>query len=80
MFVGLYDASYREVLTRDAPMPHRVGEFDRAGTCDVYELTLSPRLRDYIGKLFIDWGKGTRSWIQYADRREKTILRSAQDV
>lgn len=34
LFVGLYHASYRGLLDKDTPMPHRDGA-DKAGRCDV---------------------------------------------
>lgn len=74
VFVGLYAASYKSLLEHDQPMPHRIGEVDRAGTCDIYDLTLDDRMQDLIGRLIIDWGPGERAWVQYADRRNKPIL------
>ncbi len=55
MFAGIYAARYRGLLEQDTPMPHTDG-IDKAGSCDVYDLTLEDRLGDLIGKLFIDWG------------------------
>ena len=63
MFVGLYSAKYRGLLERDTPAPH-MDAIDKAGTCDVFELTLQDTLGDLIGKLFIEWGPGARSWVQ----------------
>lgn len=31
-------------------------------------------LSDLAGRLFVDWGPGTRSWIQRADRQSKVIV------
>jgi len=72
LFVGIYGVKRRRLLDVDTPMPHRDG-VDKAGTCDVYELTLDQRLGDLVGKLLIDWGPGKRSWIQRADLKEKQI-------
>jgi hypothetical protein len=78
LFVGLYHATYRGLLDQDTLMPHRDG-IDKAGTCDVYDLSLYDDLSDLIGKLYIDWGPGTRAWAQRADRQNKPIteLRTA---
>ena len=72
MFAGLYVAKYRGLLKKDTPMPHMDG-IDKAGSCDVYKLTLQDTLSDFIGKLFIDWGPGALAWVQYADRNDKPV-------
>jgi len=72
MFAGLYAVRYQEVLKKDTPMPHMEG-IDKAGSCDVYDLTLQNTLSDLIGKLFIDWGQGKKAWIQRADRQDKPV-------
>ena len=72
MFVGMYAATYEGLLAEDTPMPHREG-VDVAGTRDCYKLTLDPRLSDLQGKLFIEWGDGTRAWVQRADNQNKAI-------
>ncbi len=73
MFVGVYKASYRGLLKRDTPQPHIEGGIDKAGTCDVYDLTLDDPLHDLIGRLFIDWGPGALAWVQYPHRHDKPI-------
>src|ERR1035437_1132831 len=72
MFAGLYAVTYKGLLQQDTPMPHTEG-VDKAGECDDYELELLDELSDLIGKLFIDWGGGAIAWVQYADRKNKTI-------
>jgi hypothetical protein len=72
LFVGIYRATYRSLLERDTPMPHR-DAVDMAGVCDVYDLSRDDRLSDLIGKLYIDWGAGTRAWVQRADRLPKPV-------
>lgn len=73
LFVGVYSVRGRRLLDVDTPMPHRDG-VDKAGTCDVYDLTLEHTLRDLVGRLLIDWGPGKRSWIQRADGKEKRVV------
>ena len=73
LFVGLYHVVYKGLLDRDVPLPHMDG-VDKAGSCDDYELTLDPRFADLDGKLYIEWGEGTRSWIQRADSQNKPVV------
>ena len=73
VFVGLYSVKCTGPNKKDVPLPHKDG-VDKAGTCDAYILTPDPRFTDFDGRLFIDWGDGTRSWIQYADRQNKPIV------
>ena len=72
LFVGLFKASYRGLLDKDTPKPHR-DDIDKAGTCDTYDLILDKQLGDLIGKLLIDWGPAARAWVQRADRQNKAI-------
>ena len=72
LFVGLYSVKYRGVLEKDTPQPHMDG-IQKAGSCDVYELSMHQDFIDLDGKLFIEWGAGKRSWIQRPDRQDKSI-------
>lgn len=72
LFVGLYEVRYRGLLEHDTPMPHRNG-VDLAGSCDVYDLMPIEPLNDLIGKLLIVWGAGFKSFIQRADKKNKSI-------
>jgi hypothetical protein len=72
MFVGLYTAEYRGLLTKDAPQPHN-DEVQPAGSCDVYSLRLNEHSVDLEGRLFVEWGDGTRAWVQRADNQNKLI-------
>lgn len=72
MFVGLYSTSYQGLLAQDTPQPH-ADKIDRAGSCDFYKQQLDVRLDDLAGRLFIDWGKGTRAWVQRADKQAKHV-------
>ena len=78
MFAGLYAVYYKGLLRQDTIAPH-TGKVDKAGKYDEYELKPQDELSDLIGKLFIDWGPGTRSWVQYASRQNKPVteLRSS---
>tara|TARA_R110000787_G_scaffold42319_4_gene104077 strand:+ start:5561 stop:6382 length:822 start_codon:yes stop_codon:yes gene_type:complete len=63
LFVGLYSA---KLVGSVAP-----GEFDRFTNrlidhdrAERYDCTARPELSDYAGRLFVDWGAGTRAWVQ----------------
>ncbi|QDU00409.1 hypothetical protein V6x_00820 [Gimesia chilikensis] len=72
LFVGIYSVRYKGVLEKDIPASHS-HELLEAGSCDIYELSLLKEFADLDGKLYIDWGLGTRSWIQRADNQNKPI-------
>lgn len=72
LFVGIYSVQYQCLLLEDRPRELRDG-VNKAGSHDLYTLTLEAALGDLIGRLFIDWGPGTRAWIQRADRQNKSI-------
>ncbi|MFA5291461.1 MAG: endonuclease NucS domain-containing protein [Phycisphaerae bacterium] len=74
MFAGLYAVRYQGLLPKDTLSSHVEGDVYKAGSCDVYDLTLQDRLSDFIGKLFIDWGLGYKAWVQYADRQDKPVV------
>lgn len=73
LFVGLYAAALVGRLPADRPHPV-TGGVEQAGTCDLYALDLLPALGDYAGRLWIDWGKGYRAWIQRGDRVPKPVV------
>ncbi|MDQ2775639.1 MAG: hypothetical protein M3Y57_12095 [Acidobacteriota bacterium] len=73
VFLGLYRVTFKGGSKEDTPRPHRDG-VDAAGCVDVYDLVKTDLLSDFEGTLFIDWGAGTRSWIQRPDNQNKTIL------
>jgi hypothetical protein len=72
LFVGVYSARHRGPLDNDTPMPHK-DSIAKAGSCDVYDLTLDERFNDLAGRLYVEWGDGFRAWVQRADRRDKRI-------
>lgn len=73
MFVGLYGATYDGRLAEDTPHPHKDGIIS-AGKADCYDLKPDQRLGDLQGKLFIDWGSGTRAWVQRAENQNKRMV------
>ena len=75
VFVGLYE------VAGIPPCP--------AGTVDVltggdvsgyhgYDLRLLEQLGDYTDKVVIDWGAGTRTWVQRAGNQPKPVLEIAE--
>jgi hypothetical protein len=40
----------------------------------IFDLERLDALREYRGRIVIDWGGGERAWVQYADRRDERIL------
>lgn len=72
LFAGLYSAKYAGLLAQDTPWPN-ADRIDKAGECDTYDLTPDDRLSDFASKLVIEWGSGTRAWIQRAERQNKAV-------
>lgn len=73
LFVGLYSAELAGLLPADRVHPV-TGGVEEAGCCHFYNLKRLPQLDEYAGRLWIEWGKGYRSWIQRGDRVPKPIL------
>lgn len=40
----------------------------------LYDLELGEALREYSGRMIIDWGAGFRSWVQRPERHDKSVL------
>ncbi len=47
---------------------------------EVHDLRLVDALGDYAGRLCIDWGGATRSWVQRADLQDKSIVELARTM
>lgn len=72
LFVGLYSAELVGLLPTDRVHPLS-GGIEEAGSCNFYRLAPMPALRDYAGRLWIEWGDGYRAWIQRGDGTPKPI-------
>lgn len=72
LFVGLYAAELAGPLPADRKHPVTDG-IEPIGSSNLYKLTLSPTLLEYSGRLWIEWGKGYRTWIQRGDRKPKSV-------
>lgn len=50
-----------------------------AKSLDRYRTELTPVLEDYIGRLWIEWGPGARTWVQRPDRQDKPIVELSRE-
>lgn len=73
LFVGMYAVRGSRLLEEDTPKIQADG-VDRAGRCEIYELSLEEKLSDLVGKLLIEWGPGDRAWIQRPDQQNKRLV------
>ena len=74
VFVGLYRIAAVDTCppgTIDALSEHDVSGYFR------YDLHLDERLAEYRDRLVIDWGAGTRSWVQRAANQPKPVVEIA---
>ncbi|NIJ48854.1 GIY-YIG nuclease family protein [Rhizomicrobium electricum] len=74
LFVGMYDATYQGILEAERECPWRNGIVEPANSQDIYTINLDPAFQEFDGKLFIEWGDGTRAWVQRADHQDKVIV------
>ena len=76
LFAGIYTA--RRVGTVDAswidPLHLVPGMTLSNGELDLYETARVGEVELYIGRLWIEWGAGARSWVQRPDRQNKPIV------
>lgn len=76
LFVGLYEVS----LIGDAPddlvdpLRHKLATNGGERPLDLYAQRSIAMLEDLVGRVAIEWGAGTRSWIQRAGSQSKPIL------
>lgn len=71
LFVGMYEN--RGIGKAKAGLIDPISDKNVSGF-NFYDLMLSPKLEEYRGRLVIEWGKGYRSWVQLAHKKEKTIV------
>jgi hypothetical protein len=74
VFVGVWSRG-REL---DAPPPDPWGAPTAPGTV-AFELTRLPEFDTYRGRVVIQWGEGTRAWVQRADQQDKKIVELLRD-
>lgn len=73
VFVGLYEVHGVMPVPEGWTHPLNDAPLDPA-TEDLYQLTDTGLLREYGGRLVIDWGAAARSWRQIASRQDKPIV------
>jgi hypothetical protein len=73
LLANLYSvgASQRNSAPQTCPVRKKLIE---SGKSWVYQLALDSRLSDFSKRLVIIWGDGYRSWVQRADRQDKTVI------
>lgn len=64
MFIGIYAAAYVGRST-DVTVFATTGEDRPPGALHIYKVEAQDILSNYVGRLFVDWGPGTKSWIQF---------------
>lgn len=71
LFVGLYAVNGvgKAALGLVDPLSGQ-----HVGGWNLYDLAPVEKLADYRGRLIIEWGRGYRSWVQLARRKDKAIL------
>jgi len=79
-FLGLYDARLDRPVgpeERDALTGHVIDP----AVAERYTCTLRPELSDYIGRMVVDWGTGTRAWRQKGttDKPVVELLRAVEE-
>jgi hypothetical protein len=79
LFLVVYDVSFKGIGKKDIAKPHAPG-VDKAGKHHRYEVRESEVLQDLAGRLYIEWGRGTRSWVQRPDRQNKVIVELREKV
>ncbi|MDL2340945.1 MAG: GIY-YIG nuclease family protein [Pseudomonadota bacterium] len=78
LFVGLFavELAKERIAEFVCPLTARI---IAAKSVDLYRTRALDSFAAYAGKLLIDWGPGTRSWAQYADRRDKQVVELRRD-
>jgi len=71
LFIGMYEVSGVGIAAPNLIDP--ISGEDVGGK-NSYDLTLSPALSDYRGRLIVDWGPGYRSWVQLAQNQDKEVV------
>lgn len=72
IFLGLYKAKFSGLRADRSAAPHEDVPLE-AGDHHLYELVEVEEFSSLGGKLLVDWGPATRSWIQRADNQDKKI-------
>lgn len=71
LFIGIYEVIGMGVAPEGLVDP--LSQISVAGY-NLYDLHLTKSLSEYAARLIVDWGAGYRSWVQRADRQNKTVV------
>jgi hypothetical protein len=73
LFVNLYAVGtpQRNSSPQTCPVRRKIIE---SGKCWIYPVVVDNHLSDFSKRLIVAWGEGYRSWVQRADRQDKTVL------
>ena len=71
LFAGLYAVQGVDDVPDDWEYPLSARPAD--GDDDLYRLDHIALFSDFDGRLYVDWGPGTRTWVQRADQQDKPI-------
>lgn len=69
LFVGIWNRLGERARPSADPFGSLLGPSHVA-----FETKLRPEFDDYRGRLVIDWGDGTRAWVQRADKQDKRLV------
>lgn len=72
LFVGVYDV-LSVTKVDEGRIPSNLS-FADLGWQYHYDLRRDRAFRDLEGRLVIDWGKGTRSWVQHLTKKSKAVI------
>jgi len=74
LFIGIYKVLSHKILNREEKIPHMDG-YSHANENHEYVLALQNELKEYIGKMTIDWRLGYRAWIQKPMNQNKKLIK-----
>ena len=73
LFVGLYDVRGFQVGEAGVACVHIGGEAEGTDYI-VFNIQKSDHLKEYEGKLVIEWGAGYLAWVQQAEKQDKRVV------
>lgn len=74
LFAGLFAAQAEGPVPAGWIDPVSLRDAASLAEYELYRISLVESLRDYAGRLVVDWGIGTRSWSQRAEQQDKSIV------
>lgn len=79
-FIGLYDAHLQGPVEQ-GELDALTGEQLDPAVAERYACTLRPELSEFIGRLVVEWGTGTRAWVQKGttDKPVVELLRAVEE-